>query len=100
MELKAYQAYRNQELEISFWRTSSGLEVDFILGAMDVAIEVKGKRRVSTRDISPLRSLLTEHRVGRSFVVSLEDEPRTVTDGIVVVPWRQFLEQLWQGEIV
>jgi hypothetical protein len=32
MELIAYQAYRNPELEISCWRTSTGYEVDFILG--------------------------------------------------------------------
>ena len=31
MELKAYRAYRDPELEITFWRTSSGVEVDFIL---------------------------------------------------------------------
>jgi len=44
MELKAYQAYRNPELEIRYWRTSTGFEVDFILGDMDVAIEVKVHR--------------------------------------------------------
>ena len=29
MELKVYQAYRNPELDIRYWRTSSGYEVDF-----------------------------------------------------------------------
>ncbi len=41
MELKAYQAYRNPELDIRYWRTSTGFSVDFILGDMYVAIEVK-----------------------------------------------------------
>ncbi len=40
MELKAYQAYRNPELDIRYWRTSTGFEVDFILGDMNVAIEI------------------------------------------------------------
>ena len=31
MELKAYQVNRNPELEIRFWRTTSGFEVDFVL---------------------------------------------------------------------
>lgn len=100
MELKAYRAYRDPELEITFWRTSSGIEVDFILGSMDVAIEVKAKRRVSSRDVAPLRSLAKEHRVGRALIVSLEQEARTLSDGIAVLPWRQFLDQLWGGEIV
>jgi len=48
MELKAYQAYRNPELDIRYWRTSTGFEVDFILGNMNVAIEVKGRSRVGS----------------------------------------------------
>jgi predicted AAA+ superfamily ATPase len=100
MELKAYQAYRNPELDLSFWRTSSGLEVDFILGDMQVAIEVKAKRHISARDVSPLRTLMKEHDVGRALVVSLENEPRTLADGISVLPWQGFLELLWQGGIL
>jgi predicted AAA+ superfamily ATPase len=100
MELKAYQAYRNPELDLSFWRTSSGLEVDFILGDMQVAIEVKAKRHISARDVSPLRTLMKEHDVGRALVVSLENELRTLTDGISVLPWQSFLELLWQGGIL
>jgi uncharacterized protein len=50
MELRAYQAYRDPELPISFWRTSTGHEVDFILGEKDVAVEVKGSKRVHDGD--------------------------------------------------
>jgi len=100
MELTAYRAYRDPDLEITFWRTSSGLEVDFILGAMEVAVEVKAKRRISSRDVAPLRALAGEHPVKRAIVVSLEEEPRTLSDGITVLPWQQFLDQLWGGEII
>ena len=34
MELKAYQVNRNPELEIRFWRTTSGFEVDFVLNGL------------------------------------------------------------------
>ncbi len=100
MELTAFRAYRDPELEITFWRTSSGLEVDFILGSMEVAVEVKSKRRISSRDLAPLRSLAKEHHVGRAIVVSLENEPRTLSDGIAVLPWREFLDRLWGGDII
>jgi predicted AAA+ superfamily ATPase len=50
MELKAYQAYVSPELDLAYWRTSSGLEVDFILGNMRTAIEVKGSGRVHEGD--------------------------------------------------
>lgn len=44
MELKAYQAYKNPALNIRYWRTSTGFEVDFILDDMIAAIEVKGHK--------------------------------------------------------
>jgi predicted AAA+ superfamily ATPase len=99
MELKAYQAYVKPELEIRFWRTASGFEVDFVLGEMQVAIEVKGSARVHDGDLAGLRALREDHRVKRSVVVSLEREPRTVAPGIDVLPWKIFLEQLWSGAL-
>lgn len=100
MELKAYQAYRNPELEIRYWRAASGLEVDFILGDMEVALEIKGKRRIHKSDVSPMKALLQEHRVKKALIVSLEDEPRTLESSITVVPWRKFLDMLWDGELL
>ncbi|MCK5488207.1 MAG: ATP-binding protein, partial [Desulfobacterales bacterium] len=57
MELKAYQAYRNPELDIRYWRTSTGFEVDFVLDDMNVAIEVKGSQRVHSAHTRGLRAL-------------------------------------------
>lgn len=97
MELKAYQAYRHPELNLYFWRTASGYEVDFIAGDLDLAIEVKGSSRVHDGDTTGLRALREEHRVRRSIVVSLERHPRTIARGIEVLPWETFLQQLWNG---
>lgn len=96
MELKAYQAYRRPELDIRFWRTASGFEVDFVLGAFDLAIEVKGGTRVHDGDLAGLRALGEEHRIRRAIVVSLERQPRTVAPGIEVLPWQIFLQELWE----
>jgi uncharacterized protein len=99
MELKAYQAYRRPELEIRFWRTASGFEVDFVLGELDVAVEVKGGPRVHDGDLAGLRALAEEHRLRRAIVVSLERQPRTVPPGIEILPWKAFLGQLWNGDL-
>lgn len=97
MELKAYQAYKNPDRPISFWRTSSGQEVDFILGDKDLAVEVKGSARVHEGDLGPLVALQEDGPVRRCAVVCLEAEPRKLPKGIEVLPWRIFLEQLWAG---
>ena len=97
MELKAYQAYRQPELPIHFWRTSTGYEVDFLLGDREVAIEIKGSGRVHEGDLRSLAALREDGRVKRCLVVCLEKEPRRLAAGIEVTPWRIFLERLWAG---
>lgn len=100
MELMNYRRYRQPELDIRFWRTSAGHEVDFILGDMVVAIEVKGARRVHVGDLGGLTALRESHRVKRAVVVCLEKEPRVLESGIEIVPWRSFLDRLWDGDLV
>ncbi len=99
MELKAYQAYRNPELDIRYWRTSTGFEVDFILGDMQVALEVKGSLHVHDAHTRAIKALLEEHAVAKSIIVSLEKEPRMLDYGVEVLPWQDFLERLWAGEL-
>jgi predicted AAA+ superfamily ATPase len=99
MELKAYQAYKDPELEIRYWRTSTGLEVDFILDDMKVAIETKGSRRVHEGDLKGLKALLDERGIRRAVIVCLEDEPRKISGSIEVLPWKRFLEALWSGDL-
>jgi predicted AAA+ superfamily ATPase len=99
MELKAYQAYKNPELPICYWRTSSGLEVDFILGEMEIAIEVKGSQRIHTGHTKGLRALMEEHHLRRAMIVSLEKEPRYIEASIEVMPWQTFLDALWSGSL-
>ena len=42
MELSAHSSYSGLNYPISYWRTASQLEVDFILGENEVAVEIKG----------------------------------------------------------
>ncbi len=68
-----------------------------ISSADETAIEVKAKNPVAERDLRGLRALAEEKKLKRYLVVSLEPRPRTV-DGIRILPWKDFLEELWQGE--
>jgi len=100
MEVKAYQAYRDPELPICFWRTKEGTEVDLILGDMEVAIAIKSSRRVHDTDAKALRLLKQSHHLKRALVVSFEPEAKKLSDGIECLPWEIFLEQLWGGELI
>jgi len=97
MELKAYQAYRNPDMPITFWRTAAGREVDFILGDKNLAVEIKGSSRVHEGDTRSLEALPEDGPVENACIVSLEEQPRILTKNIEMLPWRIFLEKLWQG---
>jgi uncharacterized protein len=99
MELLAYRAYQELDYAIHFWRTKSGLEVDFVLGDGEVAIEVKGARRVDPRDLHALSTFVKEHRPKRAFVVCNEPEER-IHQHLHIMPWRRFLQALWSGRIM
>ena len=99
MELAAYASYSELNYDIHFWRTKSGLEVDFILGAGEVAVEVKGASRIDSRDLRALTSFAETHKPQAAILVCTEPEPRVV-EGIRIVPWSVFLDELWNGTII
>lgn len=98
MELKAYQAYRNPDWPITFWRTSTGREVDFVLGDKELAVEIKGTARVHEGDLGGLQALLEDGPVKKCCIVCLEKQPRRLAQGIEVIPWDIFIQRLWQGD--
>jgi len=85
-------------LPITYWRTSSGREVDFIAGDKELALEIKGSRRVHESDTASLKALLEDGPVKRCCLVCLEKQPRQLTCGIEALPWQVFLDALWGGE--
>lgn len=99
-ELTAFAAYRDFDGGISYWRLASGIEVDFILGDMDVAIEAKSGRRITDDHLRGLRSVIEDHpRIRRRIVVCGEDKARITEDGIAILPFRDFVSRLWAGDL-
>ncbi len=95
-ELACHRDYVSGD-PVSHWRSASGFEVDFIIGD-HTAIEVKAKENVSLQELKPLRALAEEGKLRRYLCVSLEPRRRQV-DGVTILPFRQFLDGLWGGEL-
>jgi predicted AAA+ superfamily ATPase len=81
MEIVAHNSYNELDYDINFWRTKSGLEVDFVLGGGEVAIEVKGASRIENRDVRPLTAFIEEYSPRVAVVVCNERD-------------------LWEGKII
>lgn len=98
LELKAWIDYRAPRTPLHFWRSTSGYEVDFILGGR-VAIEAKATRRVQPKHLKGLKALREEEIVDTCIVVCREPRPRQ-EDGIQIWPVEFFLERLWGEGVV
>ena len=88
--------YTSSDARCFFWRTNTGAEVDLLLerhGSLVAAFEFKSAQEVSGTDFSGLRSFRSDNPDVPLFVVYRGPHPYT-TDGIRVIPWQQFLEEL------
>ncbi len=100
-ELSAFLAYRERDEQLTYWRLPSGIEVDFVVGDMRLAIEAKATARVTSSHLKGLRTLAEEHPyAGRRVVVSLESRPRRTGDGIDIIGATGFAQRLWNDELV
>ncbi len=104
MELMAYRGLCRKRFKTTYWRTKTGLEVDFILGNAEIAIEVKISEQVHQEDLKGLLAFCEEHPNAIPIVVSQDKKARklNVTDHLVIdiLPWEIFLKKLWRGEIL
>jgi predicted AAA+ superfamily ATPase len=99
MEMVAYRSYSDKDFAINFWRTKSGLEVDFILGQGEVAVEIKGAAKINGKGLFGIESFADEFSPKRSIVVCNEKNKRA-RGKIEILPWEIFLHELWAGKIL
>ncbi|MBX3486951.1 MAG: DUF4143 domain-containing protein [Candidatus Paracaedibacteraceae bacterium] len=103
LELLAYKELNHKQIDIKYWRTKTGLEVDFILARGTIAIEAKISSPIERRDIKGIVAFSKEHQPQRSIVVSLEPRKRVMNIDdvkIEVFPIEEFLADLWEGKII
>ena len=98
-EIYAHSHYSGLNYPLAYWRTASQIEIDFVLGDHEVAVEVKSTNNANARHLAGLNSFTEEYIVKKSILVSNDPMPRVVDD-ILILPWQIFLERLWGGEII
>lgn len=94
-EIKAMNSYRQWGYDLSYWRTVTQLEVDFVLyGERGLqAIEVKRKENITEKDTRNLRAFLRDYPIAKAFL--LYGGSRTLEqNGIRIVPVETFLRNI------
>ena len=90
-ELTSFSDYK-RPVHLSFWRSTSGFEVDFILDD-HTAVEAKAKSVITPDDLRSLEAIAEEHRFKRLVCVCLEKRPRK-RGKIEIIPYQAFLAEL------
>ena len=85
-ELRAAIAYRSLKLDLFFWRTASGTEVDFVAGGDGlIAIEVKRTRTIRRADLHAPQAVPNRLPMARCVLLFGGDR-REHRDGIEFLP--------------
>lgn len=98
LELRAFLDYTFSNAQLTYWRTASKLEVDFVVDDK-VAIEAKGTNNVSPAHLKGLKALGQDFPNMKKIIVCNESYRREV-DGIQIIPVEDFLRGLWLGEVI
>ena len=99
LEFRAAIDYLRLDVDLTYWRTRTHVEVDFLIDDR-IAIEVKATKRVSQTDLRALRTLGEEITLRNRLLVCHEPHPRTTDDGIEILPIQTFCERLWGGDLI
>ena len=97
--LRAYKDYFNLYESIYYWSALEvkNTEVDFLLRRQDgdlIAIEVKAKNQVSSKDYRGLKAISKLSDVKRRIIVYLGEIPRKTEEGIEIWPFDFFCKNL------
>jgi len=93
--LRHWIDFQPDKIELSFWRTRAGLEVDFILYGPNqfYAIEVKNSKTIAPSDLRGLKAFSTDYpEVTPLFLYRGKEKLKR--DGILCLPVEEFLVNL------
>jgi predicted AAA+ superfamily ATPase len=100
-ELRAWMNISGSGGQLSYWRTPSGSEVDFVWsrGALSVGIEVKASRRWRREDGAALKQLIADGSIRRGYGV-YQGTDRLADGKLEVLPVEEFLRRLGAGKVL
>lgn len=98
-EVRAYISYHDKLESLAFWKTTSGFEVDLIIGNMKLACEFKSTDSARKEHLKGLNALLEEQTVKQCYLISMDPTSRQLENGIRVLHYKKFLKELWSDKL-
>ena len=99
--LRAWIDSQQENYELAFWRTRSGLEVDFVIyGAGGFwAIEVKNSMNISPKDLHGLEAFREEYPEAHVLLL-YRGKQRIIQKGILCLPCEEYLKHIYPEKLL
>jgi predicted AAA+ superfamily ATPase len=97
--LSAWIAYTKGDFSLHFWRTRSGVEVDFVVYGSEglYAIEVKNSARIHPQDLRALKAFKQDYPGSKAYLLYRGKDP-LLKGEILCLPCSDFLIRLRPGQ--
>ncbi|MCM2281925.1 MAG: AAA family ATPase [Bdellovibrionaceae bacterium] len=106
-QLRAFLDYNQMQLSLSYWRSLSKFEVDFVIPLSPataenkaIAIEVKATRNPTERAFKGILALEEDLKLEKKILVAPVPSSYKTEHGIEVLHPEDFFDQLWSGRII
>lgn len=96
MDTYRQNAYLGREVNLYYWRTNHGAEVDLLLerhGELLAAVECKSSTQIGGSQLSGLRAFHEEHPAVPAYLVCRAPHAFKI-EHIQVLPWREYFSEL------
>jgi len=88
--------YYRSDSQLYYWRTVSGVEVDFIIYGQKsmLAFEIKHSTQITPKMLRGLRSFKEDYPMAKLYILYMGDKKLFLNDNIVALPFVEALKEL------
>ncbi len=99
--LRSWIAYSTNACNLSYWRTKSGVEVDFVLYGKDTfwAIEVKNSAKINSKMLKGLTTFQEDYPEAQTLLLYRGNE-RLLINNTLCLPCEKFLQGLIPDQVL
>ncbi len=93
-QIAAAISYKKLDLQLFYWRTNHGAEVDILICRGEkvlAAVKIKASPDIVTESLSGLKSYLQEHPETPAYVLGHKQSTRLLRSNILVLNWAEFI---------
>jgi len=96
-QIAAFAHYRRLDLQLYYWRTNHGAEVDLLVcdgNRIRYALEIKSSQHIAMETLSGLRSFLEDNPDVPAYVLGKEQKRRKLQNNVRIMNWHDFIVEM------